>query len=172
VDKTDNRRPNGSNDWTFLNVHNPVGFTETTCFTKSESFPSHNPLSCKTPANKLFIFPVCCSSNVKLASLGANHEPGHPGYVGKLYRSVPFSQCRRRRRRSPVNVARKKSSTNDRVSDQREVCNAGSNQLIVGPDSWSYQVLRQTFGERFMARSEASIFIDRSVCIDLKIIGC
>ena len=37
-----------------------------------------------------------------------------------------------------------------------------SNQLIVGPESWSYQVLRQTIGERFMASLEVSVFIDQS----------
>ena len=36
------------------------------------------------------------------------------------------------------------------------------NQLIVGPLRWSYQLLRPTIGERFMDKSEARIFIDRS----------
>ena len=36
------------------------------------------------------------------------------------------------------------------------------NQLIVGPLRWSYQLLRQTIGERFMDKSEVRIFIDRS----------
>ena len=36
------------------------------------------------------------------------------------------------------------------------------NQLIVGPLRWSYQLLRQTIGERFMDKCEAAIFIDRS----------
>ena len=35
-------------------------------------------------------------------------------------------------------------------------------QLIVGPVRWATKVLRQTYGERFMADSETSIFIDRS----------
>jgi len=42
------------------------------------------------------------------------------------------------------------------------------NQLIVGPVSWAYQVLRQTFGERFMPNSEVSIFIDRSYSLDFR----
>jgi len=36
-----------------------------------------------------------------------------------------------------------------------------TNQLIVGPLRWAYQLLRPTIGERFMDRSEARIFIDR-----------
>jgi len=35
------------------------------------------------------------------------------------------------------------------------------NQLIVGPCRWATQVLRQTFGERFMPESEVRIFVDR-----------
>jgi len=38
-----------------------------------------------------------------------------------------------------------------------------TNQLIVGPLRWAYQLLRPTIGERFMDRSEARIFIDRSL---------
>lgn len=37
------------------------------------------------------------------------------------------------------------------------------NQLIVGPESWAYQVLRHTLGERFMAKIKGTIFIDRSL---------
>ena len=40
---------------------------------------------------------------------------------------------------------------------------ANHNQLIVGPDSWAYQVLRQTLGERFMPKIKVTIFIDRSL---------
>jgi hypothetical protein len=49
-------------------------------------------------------------------------------------------------------------------NDMRGVGDEGrrrSNQLIVGPESWAYQVLRQTFGERFMVQSEGSVFIAR-----------
>jgi hypothetical protein len=44
------------------------------------------------------------------------------------------------------------------IGNKRPRCN----QLIVGPDSWAYQVLRHTFGERFMPLSQSTVFIDRS----------
>lgn len=43
-----------------------------------------------------------------------------------------------------------------------ESVRADHNQLIVGPESWAYQVLRQTLGERFMVKIKVTIFIDRS----------
>ena len=38
---------------------------------------------------------------------------------------------------------------------------AKTNQLIVGPAGWAYQVLGATIGERFMENREAAISIDR-----------
>lgn len=43
---------------------------------------------------------------------------------------------------------------------------AKTNQLIVGPAGWAYQVLGATIGERFMENREAAISIDRFL-IDL-----
>jgi hypothetical protein len=36
---------------------------------------------------------------------------------------------------------------------------ATTNQLIVGPLVWAYQVLRQTLGERFMEDFQVRIFV-------------
>src|SRR5215467_12916390 len=67
--------------------------------------------------------------------------------------------CAVRTRRSALLAGRKKRFSHSNCGARRRA--RKTNQLIVGPPRWAYQVLGATLGERFMENPEVRISIDR-----------